>query len=50
MKGPLPVKLAVGWLHHDGRYVAWDLVRAIQPGRILIAGSADELPHPTGAS
>jgi hypothetical protein len=50
MKGPLPVKLLVGWLHHDGRYVEWDRVRAIEPGRILITGSADNLPHPGRAS
>ena len=50
MKGPLPVKLLVGWVHHDGRYAAWDRVRAIEPGRILITGSADDLPHPSAAS
>jgi hypothetical protein len=50
MKGPLPVKLLAGWLHRDGRYVAWDRVRAVEQGRILITGSADDLPHPSAAS
>jgi uncharacterized protein YrrD len=49
MKGPLPVKLLAGWLHHDGRYVAWDRIRSIEPERILISGSAEDLPQP-GAS
>ena len=44
--GPLLVKLLAGWLHHDGRYVAWDRVRAIEPDRIHISGSADDLPQP----
>jgi hypothetical protein len=46
MGGPLLVKLVFGWLHHDGRYVAWDRVRAIEPDRIHISGSADDLPRP----
>jgi hypothetical protein len=49
MGGPLLVKLLAGWLHHDGRYVAWDRVRAIEPHRIHISGSAGDLPQP-GAS
>ena len=46
MGGPLLVKLLAGWLHHDGRYVAWDRVRAIEPARIHISGSAADLPRP----
>jgi hypothetical protein len=46
MKGPLPVKLLFGWLYHDGRYVAWERVRRLEPDRILIAGSAADLPSP----
>jgi sporulation protein YlmC with PRC-barrel domain len=46
MKGPLLVKLLVGWLHHDGSYVAWDRVRAIEPDRILISSAAANLPQP----
>ena len=46
MHGPLLVKLLAGWLHHDGRYVAWDRVRAIEPDRVHISGSADDLPQP----
>jgi hypothetical protein len=46
MGGPLLVKLVAGWLHHGGRYVAWDRVRAIEPDRIHISGSADDLPRP----
>ena len=50
MKGPLPVKLVVGWLRHDGRYAPWDRVNVIEPGRILITGSADDLPRRSGIS
>jgi sporulation protein YlmC with PRC-barrel domain len=46
MHGPLLVRLLVGWLLHHGRYVPWDRVRAIQADRILISGSADDLPQP----
>jgi sporulation protein YlmC with PRC-barrel domain len=46
MKGPLPVKLLVGWIHRADRYVAWERVRAIEQDRILIHGSADDLPKP----
>ena len=46
MHGPLLVKLLAGWLHHDGRFVAWDRVRAIEPDRIHISGSAADLPEP----
>ena len=46
MHGPLLVKLLAGWLHHDGRFVAWDRVRAIEPDRIHISGSAADLPRP----
>jgi hypothetical protein len=45
-RGPLLVKLLAGWLHHDGRYVAWDRVRAIEPDPVHISGSADDLPQP----
>jgi sporulation protein YlmC with PRC-barrel domain len=50
MHGPLLVKLAVGWLFHDGRYVDWDRVRAVEEDRILISGSADDLPRPGPSS
>jgi sporulation protein YlmC with PRC-barrel domain len=46
MRGPLPVKLLFGWLHHGGRYVPWDRVVAIEPDRIVISGSAGDLPQP----
>jgi hypothetical protein len=46
MGGPLLVKLLAGWLHHDGRYVAWDRVRAIEPDRIHISGLISDLPEP----
>jgi uncharacterized protein YrrD len=46
MKGPLPVKLLTGWLHHDGRYVEWNRIRSIEPDRILISGSISDLPEP----
>ena len=49
MKGPLPVRLLFGWLHHDGRYVEWERIERIEPGRILISGSVKDLPEP-GAS
>src|SRR5919202_1445544 len=41
MRGPLLVKLVAGWLRHDGRYVAWDRVEAVEEHRIRISGSAD---------
>jgi sporulation protein YlmC with PRC-barrel domain len=46
MKGPALVKLLAGWFYREGRYVAWDRVRAIEPDRILISGSVDDLPEP----
>ena len=49
MRGPLLVKLVAGWLRHDGRYVPWDRVEAISEDRIVISGSADDLPRPTGS-
>jgi hypothetical protein len=50
MRGPLPVKLLFGWLRHDGRYVAWDRVERFEDGRVLISGSADDLPVPEPTS
>jgi sporulation protein YlmC with PRC-barrel domain len=50
MKGPLLVKLLAGWLYHEGRYVPWDRVRAIEQDRILISGSVDDLPEPGPAT
>jgi len=49
MRGPLLVKLVAGWLRRDGRYVPWDRVEAISEDRIVISGSADDLPRPTGS-
>jgi hypothetical protein len=46
MKGPLPVKLVIGWLYHDGRYVKWERIRTIEPDRIVISGAVDDLPSP----
>ena len=50
MRGPLLVKLVTGWLYHDGRYVQWDRVRSVEEDRILISGSAEELPVPGPSS
>ena len=50
MKGPLPVRLVAGWLHHDGRYVEWGRVRAIEPNRIVISGTVEDLPRPGPSS
>ena len=50
MQGPLPVKLVAGWLHHDGRYVEWGRVRAIEPNRIVISGTVEDLPRPGPSS
>ena len=44
MHGPLLVKLLAGWLYREGRYVGWDRIRSIEPDRILISGSVDDLP------
>jgi hypothetical protein len=50
MQGPLPVKLAFGWLYHDGRFVHWDRVRSVEEDRIRISGSVDDLPTPGPSS
>jgi hypothetical protein len=50
MKGPLPVKLLAGWLFHDGRYVEWGRIRTIEPDRILISGTVEDLPRPGPSS
>ena len=50
MHGPLLVKLAGGWLFHDGRYVDWDRVQHLEPDRILISGSVENLPAPGPSS
>jgi hypothetical protein len=50
MKGPLPVKLLAGWLRHDGRYVEWGRVRSIEPDRIVISGTVEDLPTPGPSS
>ena len=50
MRGPLLVKLAAGWLYHDGRYVEWERVRTVEEDRILISGSAEDLPVPGPSS
>ena len=50
MHGPLLVKLAAGWLFHDGRYVEWGRVRTIEPNRIVISGTVEDLPRPGPSS
>ncbi|HEY4792129.1 MAG TPA: hypothetical protein VIJ05_12515, partial [Actinomycetes bacterium] len=50
MKGPLPVKLLAGWLFHDGRNVEWGRIRTIEPDRILISGTVEDLPRPGPSS
>jgi hypothetical protein len=49
MRAPLLVRLVFGWLGHDGRWVDWSRVTAVEPGRIRISGSADDLPMPRAA-
>jgi hypothetical protein len=44
------VRLLFGWLHHDGRYVEWERIERIEPGRILISGAAGDLPTPGPSS
>ena len=46
VRAPLPVNLLATWLYRGGRYVAWERVLAIQPDRIVISGSAGDLPQP----
>ena len=46
VRGPLAVKLLVGWLFRDGGYVEWDRVETVEADRVLITGSADNLPSP----
>jgi hypothetical protein len=50
MQGPWPVKLLFGWLYHDGRYASWDRVVGIENERIVISGSARDLPDPGPSS
>jgi hypothetical protein len=50
MKGPLPVRLLAGWLRHDSRYVEWPRIRSIEPDRILISGTVEDLPRPGPSS
>ena len=50
MRGPLPVRLLAGWLHQDGRYVEWGRIRTIEPDRILISGTVEDLPRPGPSS
>jgi hypothetical protein len=46
VRGPLPVRLLLGWLQRGARYVPWSRVRSLEPGRIRIAGTAADLPAP----
>jgi hypothetical protein len=46
VKGPWLVKLLVGWLFHDGRYVDWDQVETVQPERILLSVPLRDLARP----
>ena len=46
VKGPWLLKVVFGALGHDGRYVAWDRIRSIQPRQIRITGTAADLPRP----
>ena len=50
VKGPWLVRVLAGWLFHDGRYVEWGRVRAIEPNRILISGTVEDLPRPGPSS
>ena len=50
MKAPLLVRLVFGWLGHDGRWVDWSRISALEPGRITISGSAADLPKPGPAA
>ena len=50
MGGPLLVKLLAGRLFHDGRYVEWGRIRTIEPDRILISGTVEDLPRPGPSS
>ena len=50
MKGPLPVRLLAGWLHHDGRYVEWRRIRSIEPNLVRISGTVEDLAHPGPSS
>jgi sporulation protein YlmC with PRC-barrel domain len=45
-RGPWLLKMLFGRAGHDGRYVPWDRVAAIEPGRIRIFGAAHDLPRP----
>src|SRR5215204_771038 len=47
---PLLVKLLAGWLDHDGRFIPWDRVQAIESSRIVISDSGRDLPQPEASA
>ncbi|HEX9342205.1 MAG TPA: hypothetical protein VF995_01135 [Actinomycetota bacterium] len=50
VKGPWPVKALISYLLRGARYVPWERIRSIEPDRIVIAGSVDELSPPGTAT
>jgi hypothetical protein len=40
VRGPLPIKALVNWMHRDAVYVPWGAVREVAPGRIVV-----DAPH-----
>jgi hypothetical protein len=50
VRGPLLVKLLVGWVGRDRRYVAWDRVVEVEVEAGRVGGSVDELRPPERAS
>jgi hypothetical protein len=46
LQGPLPVKLVTGWSPTTAATSTGERIRSIQPERIRISGSADDLPSP----
>jgi hypothetical protein len=50
MRRPMPGQLLAGWLHYDGRYVM-EPHPHVEPDRILISGSSNDLqnPNPPGS-
>jgi uncharacterized protein YrrD len=43
------LKAAFGYWHRGARYVAWERIRSLGTDRIVITGTAGDLPHPTPA-
>ena len=47
MRGPWLLRVVFHAWHRNARYVPWDRVRALDPDRVVITGTGDDLEHPS---